>query len=122
MYHVGKSEAFLLDRVTEGGFYSQAFDLVPYRAGSFPSLGAATKLVNSTLSQNVDIVSQVASGQLESAFVTATFGSPTGIEAFRNSPYSSPYIRPTDGVGVAIVNSPNAPGGFRIITAYPRRD
>ncbi|WP_316168851.1 MULTISPECIES: hypothetical protein, partial [unclassified Bradyrhizobium] len=47
--HVNKSEYYLLDRVTDGGFYSQAYDIVPKRAGSFPSLAAANSLVNSDL-------------------------------------------------------------------------
>jgi len=120
--HVNKSESYLLDRTTAGGYYSQNFDVVPRRAGSFASLEAANKLVNSTLSQNSAIVDQVASGHERDAFVTATFGSPTGIEAYRESPNSSPYIRTTYGVGVFIVNNPNMPGGFQVITAYPRND
>lgn len=121
--HVGKSESYLLRRTTVGSFIFGLLEFVPMRAGSFPSLDAATRLVNSTLSQNTAIVDLVASGQIRTRqFITGRFSSPTGIEAHRNSPRSSPYIRTTYGVAAVIRHAPNLPGGFLLVTAYPRND
>jgi hypothetical protein len=121
--HVGKSEDYLLRRTTVGSFTFGLLEFVPRRAGSFPSLDAATRLINSTLSQNTAIVGLVASGQIRTQqFITGQFSSPTGMEAYRNSARSSPYIRTTYGVGVVIQHAPNLPGGFLLVTAYPRND
>jgi hypothetical protein len=98
------------------------YDAVRYRDGSFSSLQAANRLVNSTLSRNSVIVAHVASGAMAEAFVTATFSSQTGVEAYRPSAYSEPYIRDTFGVGVYIVHDQGIERGFRVISAYPRND
>ena len=119
--HVGKSPDALLERAGQK-YQSLLVDVVVYRAGSFPSLAAATKLVNSTISQNLDIVNRVAAGIETKAFVTATFSSQTGIEAYRPTPDSQPYLRDTYGVGVAIVHDDNSPNGYTVVTAYPRND
>jgi hypothetical protein len=93
-----------------------------YRQGSFPSLDAANRLVNATLSRNRATVEEVVNGTLRRAFLTTIFSSQTGIEAFRSSSRSQPYIRDTFGVGVYIVHDPNSGKGFRVVTAYPRND
>lgn len=81
--HVGKSPDQLWRRVADSHAGSLFASMGIYRAGSFPSVEAARKLVNSTLAQNSEIVEQVASGKMkENVFVTATFFSKTGIEAF----------------------------------------
>lgn len=89
------------------------------RSGSFSSIQSANALVNATLARNADIVESVASGVLSEAFVTAEFNSITGSEAYRSTPLSQPYIRPTTGVGVEIRHDAKQLKGFRVHTAYP---
>jgi SPP1 gp7 family putative phage head morphogenesis protein len=122
--HVGKSETFLLRVVrtdqAQGIFESQ----FRRRHGSFPSLQAAQRLTSSNLSQNALKVNAVATGQRRRAFITSTFSSATGIEAYRTGPTASApvIVRPTFGVGTVIEYAPDMPNGFIIITSYPRND
>jgi hypothetical protein len=90
------------------------------RAGSFPSLEAATKLTSSTLARNSDIVRKVARGEVLRELITAEFDTLTGREAFAASETSKAYMRETHGVGVVIVHDPDSSDGFTIISAYPR--
>ncbi|MGP2491750.1 RNase A-like domain-containing protein [Mesorhizobium sp. PUT5] len=121
--HVGRSPEALLARV-RGERYISIFSTVDrYRDGSFPSIQAANKLVNATLSQDRSTVDAVASGLImKKTLVTATFSSKTGVEAFRGGEYEQPYLLDTYGVGVVIVHDPDSARGFRIVTAYPRND
>ena len=80
---------------------------------------AADKLVNSTLSQNSDVVASVANGDIGGAQIEAAFDSPTGKEAFASSPQAQPYIRTTYGVRVVIAYNPWSDKGFDILTAFP---
>src|ERR1700744_5818627 len=90
--HVGRSEASLkldvLDRaqriVEDGG------DFRGLAMSSFPSLDAATRLVNSTLSQHRDAADMVARGESLDATLRAEFGSPTGFQAYLTGPNSFP--------------------------------
>jgi hypothetical protein len=120
--HVGKSEAYLKARVVEEAIaiVKRRHDFRGLSVGSFNSFAAATALVNSTLSQNRDVVDRVAKGLQERAFVHASFGSVTGQEAHLSRIHSQPYIRSTFGVGVVIVRDPRSSRGFRIQSAYPR--
>lgn len=115
--HVNRSEEALKAQARA------AFDARPdardSRSGSFPSVDAANKLVNSTLAQNQDVVNLVASGVLAGKVITSQFGSVTGIEAVAESPRSEPYIRETYGVGVYILHDRSSKSGFRVITAFP---
>jgi hypothetical protein len=115
--HVNRSPSALIAQARE------AFLTDPHirdsRSGSFSSLEAATKLVNSTLSQNQAIVDQIAIGMRNIALVSAKFESVTGIEAVAPSIQSQPYIRETYGVGVIIVHDRLAPKGYRVWTAFP---
>ena len=100
-----------------------AFDRDPNaqdsRSGSFPSLEAANKLVNSTLAQNQAIVDQVASGLRGGAVMNTLFDSPTGIEAVVASRGSQANFRETYGVGVVIFRDRSSPNGFTVFTAFP---
>jgi hypothetical protein len=120
--HVGKTQAFLLEGVREaalavalGGFEVKG----GLRSGSFPSLEAANKLVNATVSQNPEKVGVVVNGLLPIAVLEAQFGSPTGYEAFAKTERSKPFIRETNGVRVIILRDRNSPRGFRVLTAFP---
>lgn len=121
--HVGRSAESLLARV-RGERYLTIFRTVArYRDGSFPSIQAANKLVNSTLSRNRAVVDAVAAGATtERTLILATFSSKTGIEAFRKGDSEQPYLRDTYSVGVVIVHDPDSRTGYRVVTAYPRND
>jgi hypothetical protein len=120
--HVGRSESSLLSEIRQIASGAGAgVDLVRgLREGSFPSLEAANKLVNSTLAQNQDTIALVAAGLLPRAELDAQFDSPTGYEAFLRTGNSTPYIRPTYGVRVVIVPDPSSAKGYRVDTAFPR--
>ena len=83
--HVGKSPNALLAIVRGDRGSFGIFSYARKREGSFPSVAAATRLVNSTLAQNSARVARVASGVEPDAFVTAQFASKTGIEAYSPS-------------------------------------
>jgi hypothetical protein len=120
--HIGRSEQSLLSEMQEtlasAGRKGDAGDGL--RDGSFPSLEAANKLVNSTISRNSDKVSLVANGVLPRANLDADFPSPTGIEAFARTERSQPYIRDTYGVRVVIVPDNRSSKGYRVETAFPQ--
>ena len=120
--HVGKSEAFLIGMVTVPQARTLFYTVYRWRHGSFSSLAAAERLTNANLSRNADIVNAVATGRLEDAFITSTFSSITGQEAYRlTRRASSPIrLRTTYGVGTYIRHAPDMPNGFIIITSYPR--
>jgi SPP1 gp7 family putative phage head morphogenesis protein len=120
--HVGKSEAFLVGMVTVPQARTLFYTVYRWRHSSFSSLAAAERLTNANLSRNADIVNAVATGREEDAFITSTFSSITGQEAYRlTRRASSPIrLRTTYGVGTYIRHAPDMPNGFIIITSYPR--
>lgn len=122
--HVGKSEGFLVGSVSTPRGRTLFAILYRWRHGTFPSLEAAQRLTNSNLAQNSEIVNAVARGELPDAFVTSTFNSITGTEAYRIAQRtSSPVrVRRTFGVGTFIRHAPDMPNGFIIVTSYPRVD
>jgi hypothetical protein len=90
------------------------------REGSFPSLEAANKLVNSTIARNPDKVDKVVNGLSGKENLDAVFGSPTGSEAYAATERSQPYIRKTYGVRVVIVRDGQSEKGYRVETAFPQ--
>lgn len=120
--HVGKSETFLIGMVTVPQARTLFYTVYRWRHGSFSSLAAAERLTNANLSRNADIVNAVATGRLEDAFITSTFSSITGQEAYRlTRRASSPIrLRSTYGVGTYIRHAPDMPNGFITMTSYPR--
>jgi hypothetical protein len=115
--HVNRSPEALKAQVQE--IFDQDPRAHDVRSGSFSSLAAATKLVNSTLSQNQDIVDQVASGTQPVAAVFGRFSSVTGIEAVAQNIRSQPYFRETYNVGAVIVHDRSSPNGYFVLTAFP---
>lgn len=119
--HVGKSESYLLSLINDQEVLAERHgDLAQgLKEGSFPSLEAANKLVNSTVSKNQGAADLVAQGLLPGAQLDASFASPTGYEAYAKSERSTPYIRDTYGVRVIIISDKNAEKGYRVVTAFP---
>ncbi len=115
--HVNRSPETLIAQAREAFLTSS--NAQDSRSGSFSSLAAATKLVNSTLAQNQVIVDEVASGLRESAVLSAEFGSVTGIEAVAPYIHSQPYVRQTYGVGVVIIHDRSSRKGYTVWTAFP---
>ena len=117
--HVGRSPQSLL-RATESSritIFGKAY--WEDRIGSFPSLAAANKLVNSTLAQNASIVEDVATGKVEAATIESWFKSPTGYESYKQRFESQATIRDTFGVRVRLKHDSRSIRGFRIFTAFP---
>jgi Bacterial CdiA-CT RNAse A domain len=119
--HVAKSEGYLLNTVHQQalsslrrGDYAEGL-----KEGSFTSIEAANKLVNSTIARNAGKVQAVASGAMGGAQLEAQFKSPTGYEAYAATERSRAYIRPTNGVYVVIARDSGAAKGYRVLTAYP---
>jgi hypothetical protein len=119
--HVGKRPSYLLSLINDDEVLAERHgDLAQgLKEGSFPSLEAANKLVNSTVSKNQGTADLVAQGLLPGAQLDASFASPTGYEAYAKTERSTPYIRDTYGVRVFIVSDKNADKGYRILTAFP---
>ena len=116
--HVGKSDAYLINRMNTERRPGFNWSLALRRAGTFLSLPGANRLISATLYRNRDIVDRVASGEVSSDFVTAEFPYPTGREFYREPSTwriftSDPMrFRLTYGVGVAIEHNPEMPKGF----------
>lgn len=126
--HVGKSVNYLVRRLTEPQNIRGKLLYVQI-AGSFPSLEAAQKLVNSTLSSFRAPVEMVASGKADEAMIFKIFSSKTGYEVYTARtfwenvmllpPSNIPKYRDTYGVKVFIRHDPTSPDGFRVDTAFP---
>ncbi|MFA5900721.1 MAG: phage portal protein [Hyphomicrobium sp.] len=124
--HVARPDTYLLARVRG----ERGPTLVRKRAGSFPSVEAANKLVSATLSSNRiqpgevfsnrQLVGRVSRGKANGAFLTLEVDTKTGREAFASSEYAEPYLRDTFGVAVLIVHDRSDPIGFSVVSAYPR--
>ena len=117
--HVGKSRQSLLDRLLRTNLPAGSRIYYMFRNGSFPSIEAASRLVNATLARNRATVDLVVTGALKSAFVTTSFRTPTGIEYFRDNERQQPVLRDTYAVGVRIVHNPWALSGYTVLTAFP---
>lgn len=118
--HVGKSPEALLERVRREALIADRFGSADeLRAGSFTSLEAANKLVNSTIASNGAKIALVVSGASPVEVLRQEFSSTTGYEAFARTERSQPYIRGTTGVSVVIVRDASSTKGYRIQSAFP---
>jgi hypothetical protein len=90
-----------------------------FRVGSFSSLEAANKLVNSTLDKNQDQIDLVTSGQSSRETLRAEYPTITGKEAYVRNANSQAVIRDTYGVVVVIVPDGRVQKGYRVDTAFP---
>ena len=127
--HVGKTEDYLKARITG----SRAS--VPYiigigrkRAGSFLSIEAANKLVNSTLSlpDNAAMIEVFKDAEfpfwLPELRVFKTFSSKTGYEAFAEDDRKVPRIRSTFGVTVRLIRTNRVARGYYVESAWPMNE
>lgn len=130
--HVGKSREWLVNRIVQNQATLVPFTVGIYRAGSFSSLEAATKLIRSTIAQNRSLIeARLKSAPNKQLEFVSTFRTPTGIEAYlpnteRNRPrlfrpkQVHPVVRPTYSVHVVLRPYPNSPSGYRLVTAFPK--
>jgi hypothetical protein len=122
--HVNKPDEYLKARILASRrnipFIGNAGEK---RAGSFTSLEAANKLVNSTLSQNHEKVDAFVKGQfplwLPFMYVHADFNAPTGYEAYAPNDRSQPMMRTTYGVTVHILRTDRSKKGYYVLRAWP---
>jgi hypothetical protein len=120
--HVAKSEDYLIRRSESSREIIGRLD--KWAAfGSFTSLQAAGKLVNSTIADNQQIVDQVAApedqGGLDQAEIEKTFIQPTGYESYAPSGGAKFQIRDTFSVKVIIRHDENTKSGYRVVTSFP---
>jgi len=93
--------------------------------GSFTSLTAAGRLINSTLASNQQIVDRVVATEaqrkdaLRRAVIKKTFDQPTGYESYLPSPNGQFKIRPTYSVRVIIRHDERVKDGYLILTGFP---
>jgi HK97 family phage portal protein len=122
--HVAKSNEYLKARILANRTNIPLIGSVgEKRAGSFSSLEAANKLINSTISANREQIARFLSGGLlfsfPSMYLFRDFEQPTGYEAYAPNDRAQPVIRPTFGVSVHIGRTDRAPRGYRVVRAWP---
>ncbi len=119
--HVGANPKYLIERVQNIADQTVEWgdDFEGFAVGSFTSLQAATKLVNSVVSNNGEKVEHVVSGRSAMEVLSTWFSQPTGYEAYLPRYHAQPYMRDTYGVQVVILPDKRSPKGFRVQTAYP---
>jgi hypothetical protein len=119
--HVAKSFEYLTARVQQEArlIVERGDGFEGLSVGSFSSLDAATRLVNSTIAQNRTLVDAVTNDTSRAELLTARFSSITGYEAHLQTFHSRPNIRHTYGVGVFIVRDPKSDKGYRVQSAFP---
>ncbi len=120
--HVAKSEDYLIRRSEASRVKIGRLD--KWAAfGSFTSLQAAGKLVNSTIADNQEIVDQVAApedqGGLDQAEIEKTFVQPTGYESYAPSGGAKFQIRDTFSVKIIIRHDETMKSGYRVVTSFP---
>lgn len=122
--HVNKPDEYLKARILGSRVN------IPYivsvgekRAGSFTSLEAANKLLNSTVAQNQEKIDAFVKGSfplsLPFMYVYAEFSTPTGYEAYAPNDRSQPTMRATYGVTAHIVRSGQSDKGYYVFRAWP---
>jgi DNA-binding transcriptional LysR family regulator len=112
--HVGANPKYLVEPVQNeaDNAVQRDDDFRGFADASFTSMQAATKLVNSAVSDNSEMVKQVASGQLPIGVLSSWFSQLPRYNA-------QPYMRDTFGVQVIILPDERSPKGFRVQSAYP---
>ena len=127
--HVGKNQEYLAARITGSRVNVPGiFGVGRKRAGSFPSLEAANKLVSSTMwtPENAAKIELFKDAHfpfwLPELRLFRTFGSPSGIEAYAPDDRTIPKIRTTYGVTVRLIRTSRAPRGYYVDSAWPMNE
>jgi hypothetical protein len=117
--HVGKSARDLISTLNALRIDTPFLTIARDAQGSFDSLESANDFVNRVLQANVEAVDRVANGLENDVWLQRRFGYRTGIEAFKDSADSDPFVRETYEAGVFIRRDPRSPRGYTVVTAYP---
>ena len=122
--HVAKPPAYLKARILGNRVNILLIGtLGEKRAGSFPSIEAASKLVSATIAANQDKVDAFVAGGLLHALpwqnLFLKFRSRTGYEAYVADDESRPVMRDTYSVMVSLRRSASSPKGYFIVSAFP---
>jgi Bacterial CdiA-CT RNAse A domain len=117
--HVEKKDDYLLGRVRTEQYRIGPLTIGLKRAGTFPSVEAADKLVNAALARNDAAITRILSGKSDQEYIEEIVLAPTGREAYRKTDRSAPYVRETYGVAMWIGPDPTSPNGYLVRTAYP---
>ena len=121
--HVNVTEERLQRRVRASAaeVVERGEDFEGLAVGSFTSLEAATKLVNSTISQNADQVERVVRGEAPFGILRSRFDSITGYEVYLPRFHAEPFKRETNGVTVFIIRDTRSKKGYRVQSAFPQK-
>jgi len=127
--HINKSDEYLIGRITgEKIEVPYIVTLGEKRAGSFSSLEAANKLINSTMSDplNHQKAEEFGSGSWKylypDLYLFKHFDSITGKEAYAPNDRQQPIIQPTYDVTVRLRRSKTDPRGYYIESAWPNNE
>ena len=127
--HVGKLEEYLKARITGSrSGVPYIFGVGEKRAGSFPSVDAANKLVNSTVGdpENASKIEMFREAKfpfwLPELRIFKSFSSPTGIEAYSPDDRTIPKIRSTSGVTVRLIRTDRVQRGYYVDSAWPMNE
>jgi HK97 family phage portal protein len=120
--HVNVSYEALAERVQRAAdaAVEQGDEFRGLSIGSFTSLDAATKLVNSTISENSDAIESFLQGSDPIAAIEKRFEAPTGYEARLDRRNSKPYVRDAYGVRVILLRDGSGKG-YNVRSAFPIR-
>ncbi len=122
--HVAKPPAYLKARILGNRINIPLIGAVgEKRAGSFPSVEAASKLINATIAANRDKIDAFVAGGLLHALpyqnLFLKFRSRTGYEAYVADDQSQPVMRDTYSVMVSLRRSQSSKKGYFVVSAYP---
>lgn len=118
--HVAKSNIDLMEYMQRETYRSPNLEVVKMVHGSYNSIQEANYYVNDILSENKDVIDSVIKNRnYKGIWIGKYYGTPTGREAFREDPYSTPYIRQTFSAGVQVIYAPTTSRKYTVLTAFP---
>lgn len=119
--HVGKSDAYLTDRVKNDKVKIGMFEYQGAAKSTYPDQATAEKYVNRVLDDpyNAKRIADVARGKNKFDALENMFENFTGRQAYRNNADGFINFHNVKGALVAIVHDKNSERGYRILTSYP---
>lgn len=122
--HIGKPDEYLRARIF--GSRTNIAGIITTgkkRAGSFTSLEAANKLVNSVLAENRDKIDAFVAIKfpfiLPVLYLNADLARPTGYEAYAPDDRAYPQMRTTYGVTIRLIRTAVSKKGYHVHSAWP---